>query len=360
MKKIIITLALLFWSWAALADGYVANTHGVEGRYRVFEFTKVGNPARSVSGATRNHVAWPSAIRVGNHVHVFASVLTAGKWSEIRRWTSTGGAAYVDDGAVLISGTAEPNGVGPATVTYDGSVFRIYYLERGVSGPGTSVGLAISSDGLSFTRAGTVYSATSADAGGVSVSYVCTDGDTTHLLLHSYSTDFATASSVIASAQAPDGMFVRGGELLSNSNMHGTISGQAGNSFAQFTGSLATGRVVVVYDGTVSPYIVAEVTAGTVYFDRPLTASYTNSPFADFIRNKADMSFVSKKDGRWVGAVTGYGQFPSVLSEYTMPIEAGAITGPWVVKSGYFASPYFQSGKIATENPEPIRTTSAC
>jgi hypothetical protein len=127
-------------------------------------------------------------------------------------------------------------------------------------------------------------------------------------------------------------VFARGGELLAPSKMYGTITGQAGNSFAQFTGSLAEGRAVVVYNGTASPYIVAEISGRIVYFDRPLAASYTNATFSDFIRNKADISFVAKKDGKWVGAVTGYGQIPNVLSEYTMPMEADAITGPWVIR----------------------------
>ena len=360
MRAVIATLATVLCSCAAFAEGYVANTYGVEGRYRVFEFTANGHPVRPVSGLSHSNVAWPSAVRIGNRVHVFASVQVGGKWSEIRRWTSVDGAAYVDDGAVFVAGVAEPHGVGPATVTYDGSVFRIYYLERGISGPGSAIGVARSGDGLSFVRAGTVYTAASSDGGGLSVSYACIDGGMTYLLLHSYSTDLSTASSVIASAQDPDGVFSRGGELLAKSDMHGTVTGQAGNSFAQFSGSLTEGRPIVVRDGNATSYIVKEIKGATVYFDRPLAQTYASAPFADFMRNKADISFVSKLEDKWIGAVTGYGQFPGLTSEYTSRLSAPEVSGPWVVDGGYFLSPYFNSGRYSTENPEPIRSSASC
>ncbi len=355
-------LVTLSFSLGVRAEGYVGNAYGNEGKYRIFEFTREGNPSRPITAEDVPDAAWPSAVRIGNGVHVFASVLRNGQWWAVRRWTSTGGADYVDEGPVLDADASEPYGIGPATVTYDGSIFRLYYLIREAGGTGQRIGLATSADGFAFSRRGVVYRAGPDAQGGLSVSYACSDDGKHYLFVHAYGSDLSTALSLFASSSSADGPFETRGPTIGNSDAFGIITGRAGDSYAQFTGVLVPGRAIVVQDGAAArPYIPREVAGSTVYLDRPLETSPSGAPFADILRNKADLNFAVKNvDGSWTGSVTGYGQFPGVLSEFTAPLIASGVAGPWRTKYGYFLSPDFASGLQSAENPEPIRGDASC
>lgn len=359
----IFAVSLLFSP--ASAESYVANSYGVEGRYQVFTFSKRGVPKRRVSG--RYDSAWPSAIQIGRKLHVFASVRRGNRWTEVRRWTSISGGAFRDDGAVLTEGPGEPHGIGPATVTFDGNVFRAFYLVRGKGGPGGSIGLAVSADGRSFRKVGTVFEAGPEAAGGIAVSYACTDGPRSYLFLHSYEPGHKVAASAVATSDAPDGPYVGLQSTFMNSQAEGYLSGRIGDTVANrdylagSAGEIEAGRPIVVLDGGPESYVVKRVAGSKLFLDRPLAKSYDGAPFADFLRSKVDLSFVAKDSrGAWQGAVTGYGQFDGVTSEYTAPIVARSVTGPWRTTEGYFVSPYFPSGRLSTENPEPIRRGAAC
>lgn len=359
--RFILACCFALYGGVSFAGGYVGNVFGAEGKYRVFEFTEAGSPVRPVSGSTFAGVAWPSAIQIGNVTHVYASVLVDGKWSQIHRWSSSNGAAYVHDGSVLIADTSEPYGVGPATVTYDGSKFRIFYAVRGSSGPGTKVDLAESTDGLAFTRKGTVYAGYTYSPGGLSVSYACTDGANHYLFLHGYTSNFATADSFVVTAATVDGTYADYGLTIENNSATGTITGAAGNSFGVVSGVFAIGQALIINGTKPETYIVTEQTGNVVYLNRPLEDSHSNTPVASFISKKADLSFVRKlPSGEWAGAVTGYGQFSGVLSEFTGHVSVSSLSGSWQVGGGYFLSPYFNSGERSTENPEPIRTNASC
>lgn len=363
MRFALVLLLSLSCSPAALA-GYVGNTFGSEGKYKIFQFSKSGNPLRPISDDSFEGVAWPSAIKIDSATHVYASVRVDGKWQEIHRWTSVSGAPYVHHGAVLSANAAEQFGIGPATVTYDGAKVRIFYVKRAHAGPGATVDVAESTDsGATFVRKGTVYSASSTHApGGVSVSYACTDGANHYLFLHGYASDIGTASSFVAAATAIDGRYSDVAQTVPNNGATGTFTGIAGNSFGVYSGSVLPKQALVFNDGIKAEAYVAEEVIGTVvYLDRPLEKNYTNVPVASFISKKADLSFVRRlSSGKWVGAITGYGQFPGVTSEFTGHVSAPSLSGPWKVDGGYFLNPYFNSGELSTENPEPIRTSASC
>lgn len=336
-------------------QGYVGNCFGDAGRYEVFEFSATGNPVRPVSG--HRDAAWPSAVQRGDIVEVFAAERVAGVWKTVHRWRSIAGAPYADAGVAFAAGPAEPHGIGPATVTFDGSTYRLFYAIRGIAGPSHAVGLATSEDGASFERRGVVFTPGAEAPGGVSVSYACSDGDDHYLFLHAYSADLSSATSILARGCSPDGPYAYHSTIMAPSGRRGTLSGVIGNCFAQFTGPMVVGSPIVVKGTRTEPYIPVEIVGGTVYFDRPLDLTHGGDPWADFIAAKADISFVRKlADGTWTGAITGYEQFAGATSEYTSPISAESITGPWTVGKGYFLSPYFNSGRRSTENPEPIRS----
>lgn len=359
MAFILAFLAALFFSAPVYANGYVGNAFGVEGQYQIFEFTADGHPIRPVSGGKA--VAWPSAVRIGNTVRVYGAELVSGRWQNIRLFSSVSGDSYKDNGVVFSANASEPHGIGPATLSFDGAVYRLYYLIRGVGGPGSQIGLATSGDGKVFARQGVVYSAGFEAAGGLSVSYACTDDNVNYLLVHGYSAGHLTAKSMLASSESADGPFEYVSDTMTPTGANGTISGVSGNAFAQFSGSMTVGLPVVVNDDGAKPYLPTAVHNNTVYLDRPLEKTHTVAPWADFVSNKIDMSFIRKNsDGSWSGAVTGYGSFNGILSEYTAPAKANAVIGPWAIGDGYYLNPYFNSGKLSTENPEPIRTGSSC
>ncbi len=355
----VIGLTAFLFAPIASADGYVGNAYGVEGRYQIFEFTEEGSPLYQISNST-NHIAWPSAIRLGPQTTVYASENISGKWQNIRRWVSIDGVHYSDTGSVFSANGSEPYGIGPATVNYDGSTWRMFYLIRGSAGSGTRVGLATSADGVAFTRSGTVFATGSEAPGGAAVSYACTDGSTSYLLIQAYSADLNTGPSLVVSATSPGGKYSLVGMALPPSSASGTITGSAGNNFARFTGAIRIGVPIVVNDGP-APYVPTEKSGTVVWLDRPLEKAYSGTAWGEITRSKADMSFIRKTaNGSWEGAVTGYGVFPGVLSEYTNPINASSVTGPYIQGSGYFLKPYFNSGKYSTENPEPIRSDATC
>jgi hypothetical protein len=348
----------------AHADGYVGNAWGNERKYTVFEFTNGGNALKPVPSV--HETAWPSAIRTGvggSIVTVYLSDLFNGRWSRVHRWVSNAGDGYVDGGVVLTANGSEPNGIGPAVTTFDGSLYRIFYLVRGPSGPGLTINLATSSDGINFSRQGVVYTADAEAPGGLSLTYACTDGSTSYLVLHAYSSGFETAKAVIVSAASPDGPYSSPTVVISPSGVTGTISGFAGNNFATLTGPLTIGRHILVKSGAGSaaePYTPVEISGRLAWFDRALAQSHSNAPWADAISKKVDLSFITRSGGTWTGAVTGYGHFPGVVSEYTARASAPSVTGPWTLGPGHLLQPFFNSGNRSSENPEPIRTNSSC
>lgn len=340
----------------AIAEGYVGNTFGIEGKYRIFEFLPSGQPLKPVTNAETSR-AWPSAIKFHGITRVFASEYSGAKWGSIKLYTSTGG-VYSETATVYIADrVSEQYGIGPSTVTYDGNKYRSYYLIRGPNGPGSSIGLAISSDGLTFKKVGVVFRSSSYD---LSLSYVCTNEKTTYLLLQRYNNDHTEAVSIIAASDNLNGPFSYVATVLRPNKSGGTITGSVGNAFASFTGDMRIGEPIVVNGQAVEYYIPKVVHGTTVYFDRPLDESVQATPYANIISRKPDLSFIRKMDSKWVGAVTGYGQFPNITSEITVPVSAPSLSGPWQIGSGYFLNPYFESGKLTTENPEPIRIDHTC
>lgn len=365
LSRIAATCLLLFSvpsAVMAVGNGYVSNNNTGTGGYVIFEFTEKGNPLRPVS--TGNQAAWPSAIKSGSNILVYGSQFSGTQWNSIHRWISVAGAPYTDTGAVLTSDATEPNGIGPSTTTFDGTTYRIYYLVRGSSGPGTVVKEATSTDGITFTRTGTVFTSGPEAPGGISLSYACTDSGTTYLTIHDYDSTFATAKATIASASSPDGPFSNMGTVISPSGQSGTITGTSNNNFAALSAgsSIVAGHVGVTLNGSVpDPYIATETNGSALWFDRPLSFSPSGVVFADLAKNKVDLSFIRHlPDGTWSGGVTGYGMIPGVQAEYTAPVSSPAVLGPYTIGRGYVLMPYFTSGFGSTENPEPIRTSSGC
>lgn len=357
--RFVIAATLLLTAASPATARYVANTFGVEGVYRIFEFDRHGHPVRPVSGSDLLGAAWPSAIKQGSVTYVYGSQLTSAGWKDIRRWRSVNGAAYMDDGVVFSSDGSEPYGIGPATVTYDGTTWRLFYLIRGMSGPGPSVALATSSNGTNFTRQGVIYTH-AGDGGGLSVSYACTDGTRSYLFLHAYDASLSSGDSILVQSSLPDGDYTYNGVILSPALNAGTISGSAGDRLGRFTGSMIEGQAIVIDAGDPEVYIVKNISGNTADLDLPLESSFADARFKSVNGAKVDLSFVQRDGDAWRGAATGYGHFPGKVSEYTFPITSDSISGPWDVGSGFFINPHFGSGKDSAENPEPVRANSDC
>lgn len=344
---------------------------GGSGKYRIARFGADGiqNPPTPVIhanniGAGISGVAWPSALKVGEEVWIYASRLGGSGWWDVGLWKSSDdGKTFSLYGAALTPDSSEPEGVGPAQVFYDGSSprpFKMIYLVRG-SPVGTKLRLADSVDGQAWTRVGDVLTASEPfEATGVSPSWVMKlDSGEWALYYHGYET-VDKAHAVVATAASIGDQFAAKSVIYSPDGRQNSISGGAKfTNFATVSGTVLLGQphVLRATDGSAMEPVVPIRQIGTVvYFDRPLMASYTNATLASVIKNKVDPSYIERQaDGTYAGFFTGYGQYPGVLSEYTQRFLSPTALGPWTpAKDGFAFQPWSPASLLSTENPTAV------
>ena len=138
------------------------NGLGYNRTYTVSAFGSDGRLLPHASNLTAGeHVAWPSAIDDRRSLKVYASVFDGTLWSQVGLWESPSfdptQMHFV--GNVKAALPEEPYGIGPTHVGYDptrsgGQPYLMWYLVRGPFGPGYTIRLATSPDGLNHsTRA---------------------------------------------------------------------------------------------------------------------------------------------------------------------------------------------------------------
>lgn len=344
---------------------------GGSGKYRIARFGADGlqNPPTPVIhanniGAGISGVAWPSALKVGEEVWIYASRLGGSGWWDVGLWKSSDdGKTFSLYGATLTPDSTESAGVGPAQVFYDDSSprpFKMIYLVRGTP-VGTKLRLADSADGQTWARVGDVLTASEPfEAIGVSPSWVMKlDSGEWALYYHGYET-FDKAHAVVATAASIGEQFTAKSVIYSPDGRQNPVSdGAKFTNFATVSGTVLLGQPHVLRatdSSTTEPVVPIRQIGTVVYFDRPLMASYTSATLASVIKSKVDPSYVERlADGTYAGFFTGYGQYPGVLSEYTQRFVSPTALGPWTpAKDGFAFQPWSPASLLSTENPTAI------
>ena len=227
--------AFLGWLWiAALVVGlatralsidpaWYTNNYGDNRTYTIARFSGQPddrNPAIVVSPdpATfaAKHVAWPSAVVVGDRVYLYAAGHDGTSWQGIGLWTSSDGRDFAFEGRVLAPEEDEHE-IRMAHVLRDGERFRMWYsavVEAGALP--TEVRYAESTDGQRWDRGETILSSGAAyDAAGLVPDWVCRDEAQWHLFYTAYDSHERSVAALAVGA-APDRKFERQGVVLRN------------------------------------------------------------------------------------------------------------------------------------------------
>jgi hypothetical protein len=355
----------------AAADRFILNGSSGQ-RYSLFQFSDdgVANPPSPIvdvynSGGAQ-HVAWPSGfVLTSGATRIYASRNISGRWSDIAYWSSADGLTYTLGGVALSSAAGEPHGIGPGQVYYDKTEpapWKMVFLVRdGVTG--TQMHLADSLDGIAWTRRGLVFQTTEVwESGGVSPSWMMRSHAGEIVLFYQAYRSANTGPAAVARAASWGAMFGAKRIIMEpTEKSYQVTNAQRLTTTATVPGAVDIGvpHVMRQNDGMGLEVIVPiRQNGSTVWFDRPLLASYTvNSTLAHVGRKKVDPSFLRQhEDGSWSGIFTGYGQFPGVTSEYTFFVWSPNLETPFVAVAGNGVpfSPWHVGGFASMENPALI------
>jgi hypothetical protein len=342
--KIHSVIALLVAGFApapSQAGDWYLNGIGGTSPYQIWAYGDDGLPLQASPvispGSGISHIAWPSAIKVGSTYKVFASAYISG-WTQVHLFTSTDGLSFTSQGSVFSANASEISGIGPTHVSYDPSAsepYTMYYLVRGAGGPGPKIDVATSVDGVTWTRQGTAVSASmSEETGGLSISYACRRADGEYVLLyHGYEEDLQNGTALVATSSSPLGPFTNKTVLMNWDDFESTLTGNAGeNTGLVHSGAKVPIGIPLVVVGSTQEVIVAKRQDGTrLWFDRPLLANHSSTNLYSAARRKVDFSYLKEMpNGSWRAFATIYGPAVGVHAEYVTTASATALTGPWI------------------------------
>lgn len=363
--------ASLCGSMQAGASQWYLNGKGASNNYQIWAFGDDGFPLSldpvilPPSGVT--HLAWPSAVREGSIVRTYVSAYSGG-WNTIRLYTSPDGLSFTDQGVIFSADASEPYGVGPAYVMRDAGgpdPYVLFYLVRGAGGPGNRIAVATSSDGISWTRRGSVISASlPQEADGLSMSYACkTQAGQYVLAYHGYYAGLTKGAALLATAAAPTSSF--SGKIIAKlpDEFASVLTATAGQNTATVPAGVAVplGIPLLISDASREHVIAKRQDGVRIWLDRPLLSSHSSAALLSVAKAKVDISYVQEKpDGSWAGIATLYGP-AALVAEYTTGVKAQSLNGPWTYDGlGFRFQPWLPSFLYSLENPTPLVSSSSC
>lgn len=360
---------------------YALNAQGEAGRYMIVEYEADGAPVGPTplahpDIAAAGHLAWPSYILDDGERRLFAFLFRDGRWDALGLWQEGAEGMLGFDGVVFEAGEDEPHGIGPGHVGYLPGVdepYHLYYLVRGPAGPGFEVRLATSSDGRTWTRHGTVYTARSPfEAYGLGPSHVCRTPQGEWLLLYQGFPDSAHefGLAMAAAADDPRGPFhnplvLAGHDGSTVMALKPVAAGDVTLKLVETTPLRPGSYVLVGSDERPEPVQVMEVrSGGELLLREPVQAGHAQPRLASALRRKVDVSQIGPTDdGSWIGYFTAFGQFDGVTSEYVYRMTAPDWQGPWTLSSEgpqpwFFAQ--IPEGRFSMENPDRLSVDMEC
>lgn len=348
------------------------NGNGTTGKYQIFAFGDDGRPDSVLpvvpaTGALL-HVAWPSAIQVGNERWLLASGYDGSRWGSLYRWVSTDGGPWVARGPWFSANAAEPYGIGPAHVLIDPGAadpFIVVYLVRGPSGPGNIIAVATSPDGVTWTRRGPILGKTlPQETGGLAMSYACRQQSGEWAVFYSgYSADLTRAAALVATGPSLLAPLTDKSVMLEGNSQQTTLTANPAETTATVGAVVQTGMPYLIVDGAYTEVIVPVAQEGNrLWLDRPLFYRHTNAVLTSMAARKIDPSYAQQQpDGAWRGIMTVYGPQAGVFAEYTTEASAPDIDGPWTWdNTGLRFSPWLNGTLYSAENPTPLTHDASC
>lgn len=389
MKNITVFYFLFIVGFFYLGDSHAENTfylnqYGVDRYYTISEYSEDGYPKSnkvlSPKSVGAKHLAWPSAIKVGDKTYLYSSIYSGG-WHDIGLWTSEKGASFTYEGVVFSSKDipgAEQNGIGSTHIGYfPGEEFPFVMIAniRGKSGPGQKLGFSHSKDGVNWTYQGVAFTVDQDfETSGIAPSYLCKSENAYYL--------FYLAFGDSSYSQAVAAVAVSNGSLLGPYENHKVVYGNGGYQGLVISGDrssfvldvkdvqgLEPGSPVVVSDDNgvrVQVLVATKTKENRVFLDRPLVFDSAGFRIASIFKSKVDPSFVFKKGDRWNGYFTVFGAFPQITSEVVVRMTADTPFGPWSVDPDYYTQiPYFRISNprlslYSVENPILLMQNSDC
>jgi len=370
-----ITVFLFLGSAAALdcaVAGEVFFLNASDGsRYTIMRYEgALAVPPVPVIGSSNDggamHTAWPSAFKLpSGTTRIYASRYFNG-WNDIAVWEATDGLTFSLRGTILTANASEPSGIGPAQVYYDAAApapWKMLYAVRNASGTGSKIDLADSTNGLAWTRRGTVLSVTEPfENAGVSPSWVERAIDGTWILFYHTYISLTQGAAAIATAASSGGPFSTKQLIFQPNAIAYTLT----NAKQLATTGIVSGTVRLnephlirhMADGGSQIVLPIKQVGTTVYFDAALLADFStgSTELVHIASNKVDPSYARQfSDGSWRGIFTGYGHWLGVMTEYTFKVEAPTLAGPWTASKGPVAfSPWNLATLKSAENPTPL------
>ena len=360
-------------------DFFYLNAFGESKTYQVFAYRPDGIPASPLPvvtpksiGASIQHVAWPSAVRVGNEILLFVSAFESGSWKRLYLLKSKDGLNFGFAEIAFEASKEEPFGIGPAHVTYDARAqepFILFYQKRGPQGPGSSINLARSRDGKIWKRYGEILHAKGPDeAAGISISWACQRMDGEWILFYQrFPTVYAGSAAFVRKPDLLGTVEYRTTMLTGDGVAIGVIRAEAGQKkmLVDRPGAIRLGipHLVIGMNGANQEVVVPVAYDGElVVFDRTFTRDWLDALLVSMARQKVDPSyFEENSDGSWSGFVTLFGPWPRVTAEYTTRVTGESLLGPWrFVGDGLAFALVDPEGIYSTENPARISNGCSC
>lgn len=318
-------------------------------------------------------VYWPSGIVVGGTTMVYATGLDGSSVERLGLWTSTDRATWTRHGVVM-SASGDEGEIGMANVVHDpddpGAPFKMWYSTKYVSGRSTEIRYATSTNGITWTRAGTCYVQQHADeAVAVLVDYVCFDqviGEWRMFLSGVESVSPTVVNAVEARCATPGGTFVRRGTVMAPEGVVRTVQsvpelGRRWIALDSLTG-VEPGRMFVLgtADGTLGQRtIVTAVNAGqkTALLGDSIRISSTGLELRSVARARISPSFFYRDSaGVGRGLFTGFGAFENGLCEFIFPVVETETGFDIDLQIDPPAKPFDTGNFRSFENISPLRS----
>lgn len=352
---------------------FLLNGMGTNNTYQIYRTLDDGTPTEtsliiSPASAGATQVYWPSGVRVGNQVYVYAT-MEKGPVQSIGLWRSAGG-PFEYHGQVLAP-IGDEGKIGMAVVAADpddaSAPWKMWYATRYQPRP-KDVRFAISLDGIAWTRVGTVYTPTHADASqGFQLSHICRDGGLFRMFYSG--TDTAAGAKFYAfearaqQAAGPwtfhDRIFSPGGVSvpIPSSLSLGTRYLPVGSNHGILPASL-----YAISDNTsakVQRVELQKVYANASITREPLHVGGAGLTLKSMHFNKVDPSFYYR-DQNGVGRLllTAWGAHENAANEYVIEAEETAIG--FQIKGPHRFVPFGPGNLNSFENPTAIRSGLSC
>lgn len=356
---------------------FVLNGLGDNHRHNIFISDRSGNlvgdgPAIGPDAGFRpdTNVYWPSAVRAGAEIMVYATVQDAAGLRTLHLWRSAGTGEPFEYSGLVLQAEGDKGQIGMSHVAHDpedaDAPFKLWYSTRYVD-RGTAIYFATSADGVSWNRIGPAYEAhLQEEAAGLTVDFVCKEKSGEWRLFYSavesvdkiraMEANSASASGPYISPRIvlePDAVAYDGAASVSAEDRSLKLSGEAlprpGFSYVLTDGTQENSRLV----------FVERVLDSTAQLKSPAGIDAEHFRLLSTHARKVSPSFFCRSPEGGRGLFTGFGAIPGITIEYVFSVEERDGRFFPIANDEVFR-PEVDTNQFSFENPVPISGTAYC